>query len=91
MSRDWTPKELAQASAIMQSDGHMGYNEFCREVAQQTGTVQTDGFTDKCMHWYVEQVGENYDLFALTNEDADTYSRVCTGSYDECMAALSNL
>ncbi len=91
MSKDWTPKELAQASAIMQAEGHMDYNKFCQELAQQTDTIQTDGFTDKGMHWYVEQTGESYDLFVLTNEDADTYSRVCTGSYSECMAALSNL
>lgn len=36
MSRDWTPKELAAASAAMKAEGHMSYEEFCEEL-ERTG------------------------------------------------------
>lgn len=32
MSRDWTPEELARASAAMKAQGHMSYEEFCAEL-----------------------------------------------------------
>lgn len=32
MSRDWTPDELAAASAAMKAAGHMSYEEFCEEL-----------------------------------------------------------
>lgn len=90
MSKDWAPKELAQASKAMEAQGNMIYNEFSQELAKQTGVPQMDGFTDKGMHWYMEKAGASYDLFLLTNEDTDAYSRVCTGTYEECMTALGN-
>ena len=32
MSRDWTPAELQDVSAAMESQGEMGYEEFCRHL-----------------------------------------------------------
>lgn len=32
MSKDWTPDELAAASAAMKAEGHMSYEEFCAEL-----------------------------------------------------------
>ena len=29
MSKSWTPEELAAASAAMNAEGHMSYEEFC--------------------------------------------------------------
>lgn len=34
MSRDWTEDELQAVSAAMKAAGHMGYEEFCAELAQ---------------------------------------------------------
>ena len=38
MSRDWTPEELAAASAVMKAEGHMSYEEFCEEL-ERAGMV----------------------------------------------------
>lgn len=35
VSRDWTPEELAAASAAMKAAGHMSYEEFCEELARK--------------------------------------------------------
>lgn len=91
MSKDWSPKELAQASEMMEAQSYMGYNEFSQKVANKTSVPQMDGFTSKGVHWYMERAGASYNLFVLTNEDADAYRRVCTGTYEECMTALSNI
>lgn len=32
MSRDWTPEELAQASAAMKAAGYLSYEEFCEAM-----------------------------------------------------------
>ena len=40
MSRDWTPDELAAASAAMKAEGHMSYEEFCEEL-ERTGALKT--------------------------------------------------
>lgn len=37
MSRDWTPDELQAASAAMKTAGHMGYEEFCKELINKKG------------------------------------------------------
>ena len=39
MSRDWTPEELAAASAAMKAEGHMSYEEFCEELDRVGMTV----------------------------------------------------
>lgn len=90
MSKDWTPKELAQASKYMADHGYMTYDEFGQELAEQTGVPPMDGFTSKGMHWYLEKIGPVFDLFLQTNADADSYRLICTGTYDECKEALSN-
>lgn len=38
LSRDWTPEELAAASAAMKAEGHMSYEEFCEEL-ERVGMV----------------------------------------------------
>lgn len=83
MSKDWTPDELAAASAAMKAAGHMGYEEFCMELDRQA-RQQMDGFTADGMHWYLERVGNVYDLFMQVNV-ADSYRLAHTGSYSECM------
>lgn len=87
MSKDWTHDELTIASAAMEAAGHMGYEEFCTELDRQAGR-QMDGFTADGMHWYLERVGNAYDLFMQVSVDADSYSLVHTGSYDECMDVI---
>lgn len=32
MSKDWTPKELENASQIMKASGNMSYEEFCEAL-----------------------------------------------------------
>ena len=39
MSRDWTPAELQDVSAAMESRGEMGYEEFCRHLELCTKKV----------------------------------------------------
>ena len=38
MSQDWTPEELAAASAAMKAEGHMSYEECCEEL-ERAGMV----------------------------------------------------
>lgn len=40
MSRDWTPEELARASAAMKSAGYLSYEEFCE--AMEKGEFRFD-------------------------------------------------
>lgn len=89
MSKDWTHDELAVASAAMKAAGHMGYEEFCMELDRQAGR-QMDGFTTDGMHWYLERVGNAYDLFMQVSVEADSYRLAHTGSYDECMEVIKN-
>lgn len=35
MSRDWTKEELNVASAMMEQNGHMGFEEFCQVIEQK--------------------------------------------------------
>ena len=39
MSRDWTPEELAEASAAMKAQGNMSYEEFCAYLERCTEKV----------------------------------------------------
>jgi shikimate 5-dehydrogenase len=89
MSKDWTPDELAAASAAMEAVGHMGYEEFCTELNRQA-RQQMDGFTADGMHWYLERASNAYDLFTQESVEADSYRLAHTGSYDECMKAIKN-
>lgn len=41
MSRDWTSEEIQTASEIMQAAGHMGYEDFCKELSRNGFTVIT--------------------------------------------------
>ena len=36
MSKDWTEKELQQASRVMKAAGHMGYEEFCESLEKDS-------------------------------------------------------
>lgn len=89
MSRDWTPDELVTASAAMKAAGHMGYEEFCAELDRQA-EQHMDGFTADGMHWYLERVGNAYDLFMQVNVDAGSYRLAHTGSYSECMDVVKD-
>lgn len=35
MSRDWTPDEIQMVSKEMKAAGHLSYEEFCTELAEQ--------------------------------------------------------
>lgn len=39
MSKDWTEKELQQASRVMKAAGHMGYEEFCESLEKRTHRI----------------------------------------------------
>ena len=39
MSKDWTERELQQASRAMKSMGHMSYEEFCAAVEIREGVT----------------------------------------------------
>lgn len=41
MSRDWTPEELAEASAAMKAQGNMSYEEFCNELNDPSRAIYT--------------------------------------------------
>ena len=35
MSRDWRPEEIQQVSEAMKAAGHMGFEEFCKELEEK--------------------------------------------------------
>lgn len=35
MSRDWTSEEIQLVSAKMKAAGHMGFEEFCKELEEK--------------------------------------------------------
>ena len=43
MSKDWTEKELQQASRVMKAAGHMGYEEFCESLEKGPTAFCKDG------------------------------------------------
>ena len=50
MSKDWSPDELAAASAAMKAAGHMGYEEFCGELFRQGINLEVKHMKYKIFH-----------------------------------------
>lgn len=59
MSKDWTERELQQASRVMKSMGHMTYEEFCEEL-------ERGGFTEK------EHKSERKETSVMVNKNDGT-------------------
>ncbi|MGE4284024.1 MAG: hypothetical protein AB7G87_09925 [Clostridia bacterium] len=41
MGKDWTKEELQQASKAMKSNGHMGYEEFCKQLTDGVFNIES--------------------------------------------------
>lgn len=44
MSRSWTPEEIQKVSEAMKAAGHMGYEEFCEHLNEQTAKAALERF-----------------------------------------------
>lgn len=72
MSRDWTPNELAAASAAMKARGEMGYEEFCAHLelcAEKVVVVRlSDGDTITTrIHGTDEDIRAYYKIGSVLN------------------------
>lgn len=75
MSRDWTPAELQDVSAAMESRGEMGYEEFCRHLELCTKKVVVvhldDGDTITTrIHGTDEDIRDYYRIGSMLNMGA---------------------
>jgi len=41
MGKDWTKEELEQASKAMMANGHMGYEEFCKQLTDGVFNIES--------------------------------------------------
>lgn len=47
MSRDWTPEELQAVSRQMKASGHMSFEEFIQDMAEQSAKALVEKFAEK--------------------------------------------
>lgn len=85
MSRDWTPEELMKASAAMIAAGHMGFEEFCTELAQKT--LKAEDYTIEFCPWCENEVVIHSKGITACPECGKPLApcSVCDGCVDPCL------